>query len=732
VRDEIPASIPLAGVLTGLVAIGSIAHPSFAIAGLLVAALLATRLRGARGFVLLALFAAAGLVAGAHAAKERARDERLIAAVDRERFAAIEANVERDWSQRGSSWMLRVDRFRVNGHEIRQPLRIYTRFEPPTTGLATTVKLEGFLRSGERGLSVSVKSPRLIAFSGTIDRRIPAGWNRLAAQRTAARARDYPEAIALIEAIVLGRGERLSDSMRQSFRAGGTYHLLVFSGLQISFAAAIFAALLRWLRVPRISDWLLLVFALLAPFFIGGTASVSRASLAIALYAISRIAGRPTSFENLWCLSALIRLLFVPGDLLDPGFQLTYAGAGALLFVGKSFAIHPRRWIAYALAAEIVLAPLTLFHFHQFAAGGSIATLLMTPVIFAILVLSAVFCIAPLEPLLVIVGWLGQLCDWINHVASSGTFFFMAPAAIAMVLAGCFAIAALVLLRGRRRAVAVMLAMLIPSIAAIVTHAARQRMNGVELTALDVGQGDSILLRDSQATMLVDGGGRNEDARFGESTLLPLLVDRGVSRVDVVVLSHAHPDHCGGLPAVLAHLDPGELWLSPRALHGECAQEILESAAEHRVPIRILRRPTTRVVGTMRVTTLLPSQGFRRAPENNSSVVLRVEGEGRRILLTGDLEREGELDLLDSDLRASILKVPHHGSRSSTIEPFLERVAPRIALISCGRDNLFHHPHDEVIERLDASGVHVWRTDRDGSVTLRIRASHVFATAREN
>jgi competence protein ComEC len=257
-------------------------------------------------------------------------------------------------------------------------------------------------------------------------------------------------------------------------------------------------------------------------------------------------------------------------------------------------------------------------------------------------------------------------------------------------------------------------------------------VSGVELTALDVGQGDSILLRDSQATMHVEGGGRNEDARFGESPLLPLLVDRGVAHVDVVVLSHAHPDHCGGLPAVLEHLDPGELWLAPRALRGECAQDILTSAAEHRVPIRILLRPATRVVGTMRVTTLLPSRGFRRAPENNSSVVLRIEGEGRRILLTGDLEREGELDLLDSDLRASILKVPHHGSRSSTIEPFLERVAPRVALISCGRDNLFHHPHDEVIERLDANGVRIWRTDRDGSVTLRIRGSHVFASATEN
>src|SRR5213075_2049945 len=171
---------------------------------------------------------------------------------------------------------------------------------------------------------------------------------------------------------------------------GGTYHLLVFSGLQIALAAAALAWLLRWLHAPRASDWLLLAFAMLAPLFIGPTASVSRASIAIALYAVSRILKRPTSLENLWCVAALLRLVIAPADLADCAFHLTYAGAGALLFIARR-----RAWWVAPLAAETIIVPLTLFHFHQYAIGGSVMTLAMTPLIFAMLVASAIVFLWP-------------------------------------------------------------------------------------------------------------------------------------------------------------------------------------------------------------------------------------------------------------------------------------------------------------------------------------------------
>lgn len=730
-RDENPAALPLAGLIAGIALTDLLLDPRKAAIAVTACALLSLALRQRRVVTVLFLSIAIGLIAGTRERSVRAAEETILQNLDAERFSMVVAPVDRDWSRRGSSSMLRVARFSIDGIAVDQPLRIYMRDAPPPIGLSSTVRVEGFVRSGARGATMSVKSARLIKFDGTVPAWTPAGWNRRAATRTARWADVYPDAVALVDAIILGRGERLSDSMREGFRSGGTYHLLVFSGLQISFAAAVLALLLRFTRSPRAADWLLLAFAALAPPFIGWTPSVSRAAIAIALYALSRIAGRPTSFENLWCLSAVVRLIIAPAELLEAGFHLTYAGAGALIFIGKPLAARFRhRWLGYALAAEIALTPVMLFHFHQYALGGSLATLAMTPVIFAILVLSAIFCIAPLEPLLVMVEWLHMLCVQLNNVGASASGFFAAPALAALVAAGVLTMAALILLRGGRRAAAIALVFIIPSASALHRHLSSRSVTGMQLTALDVGQGDSLLLRHGRSTILVDGGGRNDDARFGESTLLPLLVDRGVQTIDAVVLTHAHPDHCGGLPAVIEHLEVREVWVSPRRFRGDCATSILASLRGSNAAIRLIREGPTRVVGAMRATALPSSRSFRRSPDNNSSVVLRVEAEGRRILLTGDVEREAELDLLDRDLRADILKVPHHGSRSSTSPLFLEAVAPRVAVVSCGRRNLFHHPHGEVLDRLSDSQARLYRTDRHGTVELVVLDGVIRATTQ--
>jgi competence protein ComEC len=244
--------------------------------------------------------------------------------------------------------------------------------------------------------------------------------------------------------------------------------------------------------------------------------------------------------------------------------------------------------------------------------------------------------------------------------------------------------------------------------------------------ALDVGQGDSILTRAADRVVLVDGGGRSDAVRFGETTLLPLLVDRGVRRIDVVALTHAHPDHCGGLPAVIDHLEVGSIWITPRRFTGECAENIPAASIRSRTPIHLVREGDTFALPAIHGTVLVAESRFRRAAENNSSLVLRLQLERRRVLLTGDVEAEAERDLLDRLRRCDILKVAHHGSKSSSTPAFLDAVAPRIGVISCGRENRFGHPHAQVLDALAARHIRVWRTDRNGSVSLDLRAGSIF------
>jgi competence protein ComEC len=705
--SDVPAAVPLIALIAGLSLAPVLVNPWTVLIGLAAIAMLRPRVS--------LVFAIGGIALALHREARIGKDRDAFTHIDADRFITIEAPIDRDWAPRDSAFRLRTESFRANDRQFHAPLAIYARFDPPPIEMQATVRAEGFLRLNEHGhYTLSVKSAELLSYDGTLARWHPKTWNRALANRLRRHVATHPEEVALAQALVLGRGELLTDDMRESFRRGGTYHLIVFSGLQIAFAAGLLAALLRWLHAPRASDWLLLSFAALAPLFIGPTASVARASIGIGVYALSRILQRPTSLENLWCLAALLRLILEPAELTDASFHLTYAGAGALLFVGKHF----HRIAGSLAAAEIAIAPLTLFHFHQYTVGGSLATLVMSPLIFAMLILSSLACAFPwfLRPM----SALHRACGFLNALGTSG--YYAAPPVASMIAGAFAALLALAFLRKRTRAIAIACALLLPTSTAIVRSRSQRNVEHPRVTFFDVGQGDAAALRSGAMTMIVDGG---RDGR-----LLPLLADRGIRRIDAVVLTHAHPDHCGALPELIERFEVGRVWITPRRFIGDCAQRLLDACSRSRTPIELVRDGTKLQLGDFAITAHLADTTFRRAPENNASIVLRAEANGRRFLLTGDIEAEAEIVLRDRDLRADVLKVAHHGSRGSTSDATLDAIAPRMAVISCGRHNLFGHPHPSVLERLSERGIRTWRTDRDGTVSLEVRGrSVVFLTA---
>lgn len=696
----------------------ALVNPGTAVLGIgAIAALIAIRSHRA---ALIAGCAVAGLVIGLHGQTSQTEQRHRFASLKPDRFAVVEAAIDRDWSAQPHVFVLRVPAFRADGVDFEAPLSIYARFPPQTIDDESFVRAEGFLRLDEKGrYAISVKSPRLLSYHGRLSRWSPATWNRLATNRLRRHATTHPAEVAMIEALALGRGERLTQETRDQFKRGGTYHLLVFSGLQISLAAGAIALVLRWFGAARASDGSLLAFAVIAPLFIGPSASVSRASVGIAMYAISRLVKRPTSFENLWCVAALTRLAMAPSDLTDPAFHLTYAGAGALLFIGKPLSRSRLRWVAYAVAAEIAIAPLTLMHFHQYALGGSVLTLVMTPIVFVMLIAGALFCMTEIPFLLDMIAILNRVCTALNDAAAPLSGFFIAPPIMFLAFGFGGAIASMAFLRGPRRTAAIVLSLLVPSVAAGIVFRARRTVTDPTITFLDVGQGDAILIRSGTHAALVDGGTSN-------AGLLPMLTERGVRRLDVAVLSHAHPDHCGGIVSALRQLNVRELWITPQRFRGECAQQILAWPGRSR--IRLIRSSTTRMLGDVRLDAIPPRRRYFRDPENNSSIVLRATAAGRTVLLTGDIEREAERDLAPLLSSVDVLKVPHHGSRSSTSTALLDATRPRIAVISCGRRNLFGHPHETVLKELKARAIRVLRTDRNGAVAMSVKAGRVLVT----
>lgn len=252
----------------------------------------------------------------------------------------------------------------------------------------------------------------------------------------------------------------------------------------------------------------------------------------------------------------------------------------------------------------------------------------------------------------------------------------------------------------------------------------------LELTAIDVGQGDSLLVcfPDSKL-MLIDGGGtlsfgRSARPRFdtGEDVVSPYLWSRSIRKLDVVALTHAHDDHARGLPAVIENFHPAELWTGATP-QSEAWFNVLSKARSERVAVRPMRYGDQYDFGGAHIEVLSPPPAYvpAAAPKNDDSLVLRITYGNRSFLLTGDMERPMERRLLGSatDIRADVLKVGHHGSNTSSTNPFLDSVTPRYAIISDGFANSFHHPSEQVLMRLGEHRAEVLRTDRQGLITIR-------------
>lgn len=745
--ERTPAAIPAIAFVTGLALAPFLSNGSAIIAGSITVAVLSSliRQRHRAVTVLIFLFFGAGFLLQT---KNISRHGLALGKTNSgSRFCAIRAPIGQGWkTDRNGGWRLRANHFTLveNGNPTRvdAPLLVILRTEPAALTGQKEIALDGFLEFDREREEwrVVVKSSRLVQYEGLLNPWHPLSWNRAIQRGLALVERAYPKrrtVLAMIRALVLGDASGLPREVSQIYRRSGTYHLLVFSGMQITMFAACIVFFFRLLQSPRLGDWILLTIAIVAPLFSGDAPAVSRASWMIGLYAFSRILHRPTTIENLYFVSALLRLSVYPDELYDGGFALTYAATGGLIFLGKPLS-HLRPgpiWnaLAYGLGAEVAIAPLTLLYFNQLALSGPFLTALIGPVLTVLLILGMVICgvslINPsLTPFLLaafqmIHDLTLSLQAWIgDHVQA---IVLGASPPLPVIVAGYCSAILLVAISPRR---ALIIAILFCSTATAFRPVASTPAGSLDVHLLDVGQGDAILIRSSERSMLLDGGGYRDDPDFGMRVLVPLLLARGVRHLDSVALSHPHPDHCGGLIGLLEVFPVKSLRISPRHLSTPCGRDLVENSLRRNVRVEPVR-------GGMSLTEPFDLRvwqsraQFKRARENNDSVLYRLVHGNRALLLTGDLEKESERLLLEEggiELPSDILKVGHHGSRFSTTDEFLAAVRPRIALISSGSRNPFGHPSQPVIERLRSRGVKICRTDKSGNIQLKLRGAHIF------
>lgn len=382
---------------------------------------------------------------------------------------------------------------------------------------------------------------------------------------------------------------------------------------------------------------------------------------------------------------------------------------------------------------QIGLALPMALYFHRLSPTGLTANILIVPAmsVFVPVGFGAMF--TSWRPLAAVSGWLLSFSQGIAgwHAGLEPEWRIPDPPWWLAIACAASIVAVAALRRVRPAFVAALAAAFIALALLVWCPFPPQTAPGwLELTLIDVGQGESALLAFPDGKLaLVDAGGipafgRRRRSRLdtGEDVVSPYLWSRRIRRLDAIALSHPHEDHSGGLPAVAANFRPAELWVGAVSESPEW-RGIREIAERRKLKVKPLRAGQAFAYGGARIEVLAPLPDYEAGERvsNNDSLVLRIRYGRRSFLLTGDIERRIERELVEGGAldRADVLKVAHHGSRTSTTAPFLDVVHPSLALISAGFGNQFNNPHQQTVARLEERRMAVFRTDRMGLISVR-------------
>lgn len=565
-----------------------------------------------------------------------------------------------------------------------------------------------------------------------------------------------PETAAMMRAIMFGDKGELDEETLEMFQKNGTAHILAVSGLHIGI---IYGFILKLWRGRR--RWLFLgfnlVFFLMYAAAAGFSPSVTRAVVMVLLHILAGIRGWRYDLSNAAFAVGLLVILHNPYMLFNTGFQMSFLAVLTLVLVLPYLKrVYAGMFLA-SLAVQIGLGPYILYQFNYLSL---LAVLINVPVVFlAGLIVPAGLvsmvsgaagspvcggvdeAVRVLCRLLQELNLAGQMDGMTSIRIPSPPIWAMAAYYLALLL---FATeeGRLALMRAEHKGLYILKMLLVVAVLSAGFHAfASDGFGKCDLTFVDVGQGDCMHLRieDSRKIIgkndvyhvLVDGGGR-DSFDIGKKILLPYLLKNGVGKIDLAIVTHLHNDHYDGIRSLCRLGVVEKLCVYEGYKIGE--EEILEECGLDREDLIYAAAGDVVTLGDASFTMLAPPAcsdaeyvrlAEKEEDENTKSLLIRIDYHGVSAMMTGDIGGDGEIDAMErrsiKDMQCDILKVGHHGSKTSSCDEFLDAVHPSIAVIQVGEHNMYGHPSPETLEKLAARNISVYRNDLQGAVGIEIR-----------
>ena len=554
------------------------------------------------------------------------------------------------------------------------------------------------------------------------------------------------EAGAMI-AMLLGEKHLLDDGVRKLYQQNGISHILAISGLHVSLIGMFFYTMLKRCRVPipaaaLLSAFIVYSYGVLTNFSV----STNRAVVMMCIMLFATLAGKTYDMLSALSLSALVILLQNPLQLLSAGFLLSFGAIlGIAILLPALRGLIPAKnpiidGFLVSLSAQIATTPVILWFFYQFPVYGVFTNLIILPFV-TVLTLSSflagiagMICLPAGVFLIGGANYILKFYEWVCRMGSGipGNLITTGrPEPFQLFLYAFLITGFLWAVRKYRKKYL----LLIPG-AALLLLLLPERNAGLEITFIDVGQGDAIYMESGTGTRYLVDGGSSSIKDVGIYRLKPFLLFRGTDTLDYAIVTHSDSDHVNGLMQLM---EEGEIRIKTLLLplveaKDEAYGELEALAGQKGTTLGYIRAGDVLKDGKLRMFCLHPGTGFHPSSANSYSTVLSVAYGEFDALLTGDLEKGGEELVVNRlgkghtdwtrfqefpAIRYEVLKVAHHGSKTSSSEEFLRAVHPLVSVISCGEDNVYGHPHQEVLDRLKRIGSDIRITYGTGAVTIR-------------